>query len=73
MWPLHFTGETAPMVPISPVNYRGSLGFGQASIRSLLSRVGEQDVADTQVRGAGMKGRTVLMGGCCWWGLLGGC
>ncbi|NWR84287.1 APEH enzyme, partial [Furnarius figulus] len=31
------------------VNYRGSLGFGQASIRSLLSRVGEQDVADTQL------------------------
>ncbi|NXV73330.1 APEH enzyme, partial [Atlantisia rogersi] len=30
------------------VNYRGSLGFGQASISSLLSRVGEQDVADTQ-------------------------
>ncbi|PKK21691.1 acylamino-acid-releasing enzyme-like [Columba livia] len=36
------------------VNYRGSLGFGQASITSLLSRVGEQDVADTQVRGAGL-------------------
>ncbi|KAF4803448.1 acylaminoacyl-peptide hydrolase [Turdus rufiventris] len=31
------------------VNYRGSLGFGQASINSLLSRVGEQDVADTQL------------------------
>ncbi|KAM9272167.1 acylamino-acid-releasing enzyme [Cariama cristata] len=31
------------------VNYRGSLGFGQASISSLLSRVGEQDVADTQL------------------------
>ncbi|OPJ80759.1 hypothetical protein AV530_004188 [Patagioenas fasciata monilis] len=31
------------------VNYRGSLGFGQASITSLLSRVGEQDVADTQL------------------------
>ncbi|XP_050568646.1 acylamino-acid-releasing enzyme [Cygnus atratus] len=31
------------------VNYRGSLGFGQASIDSLLSRVGEQDVADTQL------------------------
>eukprot|EP00075_Anas_platyrhynchos_P033779 XP_027323032.1 acylamino-acid-releasing enzyme-like isoform X3 [Anas platyrhynchos] len=31
------------------VNYRGSLGFGQASIESLLSRVGEQDVADTQL------------------------
>uniref|UniRef100_A0A8V5HB02 Acylamino-acid-releasing enzyme n=1 Tax=Melopsittacus undulatus TaxID=13146 RepID=A0A8V5HB02_MELUD len=49
MWPLPFTGDTAPMVPISPVNYRGSLGFGQASISSLLSRVGEQDVADTQL------------------------
>ncbi|KAJ7424742.1 acylamino-acid-releasing enzyme-like protein [Willisornis vidua] len=31
------------------VNYRGSLGFGQASISSLISRVGEQDVADTQL------------------------
>uniref|UniRef100_A0A8C4TWZ9 Acylamino-acid-releasing enzyme n=1 Tax=Falco tinnunculus TaxID=100819 RepID=A0A8C4TWZ9_FALTI len=31
------------------VNYRGSLGFGQASINSLLSHVGEQDVADTQL------------------------
>ncbi|XP_032927070.1 acylamino-acid-releasing enzyme-like [Catharus ustulatus] len=31
------------------VNYRGSLGFGQASINSLLSRVGEQDVSDTQL------------------------
>ncbi|XP_064523998.1 acylamino-acid-releasing enzyme-like isoform X2 [Pseudopipra pipra] len=43
------TGDMAPMAPISPVNYRGSLGFGQASISSLLSRVGEQDVADTQL------------------------
>nr|XP_025962413.1 acylamino-acid-releasing enzyme-like [Dromaius novaehollandiae] len=31
------------------VNYRGSLGFGQSAIDSLLSRVGEQDVADTQL------------------------
>ncbi|XP_042655809.1 acylamino-acid-releasing enzyme-like, partial [Tyto alba] len=31
------------------VNYRGSLGFGQAVISSLLSRMGEQDVADTQL------------------------
>ncbi|XP_014809061.1 PREDICTED: acylamino-acid-releasing enzyme-like [Calidris pugnax] len=44
------------------VNYRGSLGFGQASIRSLLSRVGEQDVADTQVRGTGLGAD----GGVCW-------
>ncbi|XP_039551406.1 acylamino-acid-releasing enzyme isoform X2 [Passer montanus] len=44
------------------VNYRGSLGFGQASISSLLSRVGEQDVADTQVRGAGLR----VLEGCCW-------
>ncbi|XP_051649128.1 acylamino-acid-releasing enzyme-like isoform X3 [Manacus candei] len=43
------TGDMAPTAPISPVNYRGSLGFGQASISSLLSRVGEQDVADTQL------------------------
>ncbi|XP_014725204.1 PREDICTED: acylamino-acid-releasing enzyme-like [Sturnus vulgaris] len=44
------------------VNYRGSLGFGQASISSLLSCMGEQDVADTQVRGAGLR----VLGGCCW-------
>uniref|UniRef100_A0A663EUV7 acylaminoacyl-peptidase n=1 Tax=Aquila chrysaetos chrysaetos TaxID=223781 RepID=A0A663EUV7_AQUCH len=31
------------------VNYRGSLGFGQAGISSLLSHVGERDVADTQL------------------------
>ncbi|XP_075370223.1 acylamino-acid-releasing enzyme [Mycteria americana] len=31
------------------VNYRGSLGFGQAGISSLLARVGERDVADTQL------------------------
>ncbi|XP_075288481.1 acylamino-acid-releasing enzyme-like isoform X2 [Opisthocomus hoazin] len=31
------------------VNYRGSLGFGQASISSLLSCVGVQDVEDTQL------------------------
>lgn len=48
--------------PVSLVNYRGSLGFGQASISSLLSRVGEQDVADTQVRGTGLR----VLGGCCW-------
>ncbi|XP_015265119.1 PREDICTED: acylamino-acid-releasing enzyme-like [Gekko japonicus] len=31
------------------VNYRGSLGFGQSSIDSLVSRVGIQDVEDTQL------------------------
>ncbi|XP_034961901.1 acylamino-acid-releasing enzyme isoform X7 [Zootoca vivipara] len=31
------------------VNYRGSLGFGQASIESLISRVGVQDVEDTKL------------------------
>ncbi|XP_062977153.1 acylamino-acid-releasing enzyme-like [Elgaria multicarinata webbii] len=31
------------------VNYRGSLGFGQASIESLTSHVGVQDVEDTQL------------------------
>ncbi|XP_053156348.1 acylamino-acid-releasing enzyme-like isoform X3 [Hemicordylus capensis] len=31
------------------VNYRGSLGFGQASIDSLISHVGQQDVEDTQL------------------------
>ena len=58
-------GDAAPTAPVSPVNYRGSLGFGQASISSLLSRVGEQDVADTQVRGTGLGGyQGVLMVGC---------
>ncbi|XP_044307429.1 acylamino-acid-releasing enzyme-like [Varanus komodoensis] len=33
---------------ITAVNYRGSLGFGQASIDSLISHVGVQDVEDTQ-------------------------
>lgn len=42
--------DVASTIPISAVNYRGSLGFGQASIECLQSRVGEQDVADTQVR-----------------------
>ncbi|XP_032066319.1 acylamino-acid-releasing enzyme-like isoform X1 [Thamnophis elegans] len=31
------------------VNYRGSLGFGQDSIDSLISHIGVQDVADTQL------------------------
>ncbi|XP_063148038.1 acylamino-acid-releasing enzyme-like isoform X1 [Candoia aspera] len=31
------------------VNYRGSLGFGQDSIDSLISQVGVQDVEDTQL------------------------
>ncbi|KAM3917613.1 acylamino-acid-releasing enzyme [Leptodactylus fuscus] len=30
------------------VNYRGSLGFGQHSVRSLLGKVGDQDVKDMQ-------------------------
>lgn len=54
-------GTQHPRPPIFPVNYRGSLGFGQASISSLLSHVGEQDVADTQVRGTGLG---VPMLGC---------
>lgn len=32
------------------VNYRGSLGFGQDNILSLLGNVGSQDVKDVQVR-----------------------
>ncbi|NWY05475.1 APEH enzyme, partial [Nothoprocta ornata] len=35
--------------PVPAVNYRGSLGFGQAALASLLARQGEQDVADTQL------------------------
>ena len=65
VWSLCPTGDMAPTAPISPVNYRGSLGFGQASISSLLSHVGEQDVVDTQVRGAELGGAGgMLMVGC---------
>lgn len=52
--------DVASTIPISPMNYRGSLGFGQASIECLQSRVGEQDVADTQVRSTGR----MLTSGC---------
>ena len=31
------------------VNYRGSSGFGQQSIMSLLGKIGTNDVADVQV------------------------
>lgn len=33
-----------------PVNYRGSTGFGQDSILSLIGNVGSQDVKDMQVQ-----------------------
>lgn len=33
------------------VNYRGSTGFGQDSILSLISHIGSQDVKDVQVEG----------------------
>lgn len=58
-------GTWHPTNALSPVNYRGSLGFGQASIESLLSRVGEQDVADTQVRGALGQGAGGAVGVGC--------
>ena len=32
------------------VNFRGSVGFGQASVNSLPGKVGTQDVGDVQVR-----------------------
>ena len=32
-----------------PVNYRGSLGFGQSSLLSLPKNIGTQDVRDVQV------------------------
>ncbi|XP_060127526.1 acylamino-acid-releasing enzyme isoform X3 [Zootoca vivipara] len=41
--------ETFPLIVSPHVNYRGSLGFGQASIESLISRVGVQDVEDTKL------------------------
>ncbi len=31
------------------VNYRGSTGFGEKSLKSLLGKVGSQDVSDVQV------------------------
>ena len=31
-------------------NYRGSTGFGEPALRSLLGKIGEQDVADVMVR-----------------------
>lgn len=36
---------------VSPVNYRGSTGFGQDSIMSLIGHIGSQDVKDVQVLG----------------------
>uniref|UniRef100_A0A3B4UTK7 Acylamino-acid-releasing enzyme n=1 Tax=Seriola dumerili TaxID=41447 RepID=A0A3B4UTK7_SERDU len=38
----------APSLPLSPVNYRGSTGFGQDSILSLIGQIGNQDVKDVQ-------------------------
>lgn len=43
---------------VSPVNYRGSTGFGQDSILSLIGHIGSQDVKDVQVP-AGVFPRTV--------------
>lgn len=37
------------LTPSLPVNYRGSLGFGQDSVDSLPGNVGTQDVRDVQV------------------------
>lgn len=37
------------LTPSLPVNYRGSLGFGQDSVNSLPGNVGAQDVRDVQV------------------------
>ena len=52
------------------VNYRGSLGFGQDSIDSLLGNIGRQDVDDVQdvvkqivESGAVDKDKVVIMGG----------
>jgi len=48
------------------VNYRGSTGFGQDSILSLPGNVGQQDVKDVQVAGAGASGQAggSLVGVC---------
>jgi len=52
------------------VNYRGSLGFGQDSINSLLGNIGRQDVDDVQgvveqivASGSVDKNRVVVIGG----------
>uniref|UniRef100_A0ACB8EIV8 Uncharacterized protein n=1 Tax=Sphaerodactylus townsendi TaxID=933632 RepID=A0ACB8EIV8_9SAUR len=42
-------GKDFPLIVSPHMNYRGSLGFGQASIDSLISHVGVQDVEDTQL------------------------
>lgn len=41
------------------VNYRGSIGFGQNSIKSLLGKIGQQDVQDMQ-----FAAESVLKQGC---------
>lgn len=38
-----------PLSFSSAVNYRGSTGFGQDSILSLIGQIGSQDVKDVQV------------------------
>jgi len=52
------------------VNYRGSIGFGQDLINSLLGNIGRQDVADVQdvveqivASGAVNRGKVVVIGG----------
>ncbi|XP_010215255.1 PREDICTED: acylamino-acid-releasing enzyme, partial [Tinamus guttatus] len=42
-------GATRAVAPCPTVNYRGSLGFGQDSVDSLLGNVGTQDVQDVQL------------------------
>ena len=44
-WKSHVTAHLF----IISVNYRGSIGFGNDSIYSLLGNVGNQDVKDVQV------------------------
>lgn len=57
------------------VNYRGSTGFGQDSIESLLNNVGDNDVKDVQVvsSASGKSSATLLQGSNVVWAVPLGC
>lgn len=46
---IFFSYQIPFYVSVYPVNYRGSTGFGQDSILSLIGQIGSQDVKDVQV------------------------
>ena len=56
------------MVLLITVNYRGSIGFGQASIDALLGHVGTMDIHDVQVYvyyTCALAGSTISLNGHC--------